>query len=62
MDEQMRAARIFAASAVALIQAMGMQAENDQRKAVGSSMAYTEDSFASLAGALTNDVETLRRS
>jgi hypothetical protein len=25
---------------------LGMQAENDQRKAVGSSMAYTEDDFA----------------
>jgi hypothetical protein len=26
---------------------LGMQAENDQRKAVGASMAYTENDFAS---------------
>jgi maltodextrin utilization protein YvdJ len=27
---------------------LGMQAENDQRKAVGLSMAYTEDAFVSV--------------
>lgn len=27
------------------IEAMGMQAENDQRKVIGESMAYTEHDF-----------------
>ena len=30
----------------------GMKAENDQRKALGQSMAYVEDDFASVAANL----------
>ena len=36
----------FRASVDKLATVLGMQAENDQRKAVGHSMAYTESDFA----------------
>lgn len=35
----------FERSIERLAKLLGMQAENDQRKATGSSMAYTEDDF-----------------
>lgn len=35
----------FAESVNKLQTILGMQAENDQRKAVGASMAYTEEAF-----------------
>jgi len=34
--------------ACAMIEAMGMQAENEQRKILGNSPAYVEDSFMQL--------------
>ena len=45
MTPEQKAAYVNAMSASALIEAMGMQAENQQRAAVGHSMAYTEDDF-----------------
>lgn len=45
MDEQQRVAYLNAMVACAMIEAMGMQAENEQRKACGHSMAYTMDNF-----------------
>ena len=43
-----RAAYVQAQAACALIAAMGMQAENEQRKVRGESMAYVEDDFHKL--------------
>lgn len=40
--------RLFAASVDRLAVILGMQAENDHRKAVGSSMAYVEKDFTSV--------------
>ena len=40
--------RRFEDSVNRMIEAMGMQAENDQRKIVGDSMAYSEDDFRKL--------------
>ena len=40
--------RTFQQSVDKLARILGMQAENDQRKAVGASMAYVEDDFASV--------------
>jgi hypothetical protein len=40
-----RGAFLISQSVCALITAMGMQAENEQRKHLGQSMAYQEDSF-----------------
>jgi hypothetical protein len=40
-----RAVGAFESSVNRLQTILGMQAENDQRKAVGASMAYTEDAF-----------------
>ena len=48
MNETSRAAFLQSQVACAMIEAMGMQAENEQRKAVGHSMAYTEDAFVQL--------------
>ena len=48
MDEVQKAAYVMAQTACALIEAMGMVAENEQRKALGQSMAYTEDAFVDL--------------
>lgn len=48
MNEEQKAAFLNSQVACAMIEAMGMQAENEQRKACGLSMAYTEDSFVSL--------------
>jgi len=55
MDEMQRAAFIIAQAAFIIAQAAvlharvaGMQAENMQRAAVGSSMAYSEDAFAAV--------------
>ena len=45
MENDIRYASVNASIARAMIRAMGMTAENEQRKAVGHSMAYTEDSF-----------------
>ena len=45
MDEQQRAAFLISQSVAALIETMGMHAENMQREQLGHSMAYTEDSF-----------------
>lgn len=45
MNREQRIAYIISQSAAALITAMAMQAENDQRKHLGQSMAYQEDAF-----------------
>ena len=45
LDESMRS---FERSVNKMVAALGMQAENDQRKQLGHSMAYTENDFASL--------------
>jgi len=45
MEENARAAYIISQSAVAIIRALGMQAENKQREHLGKSMAYQEDAF-----------------
>lgn len=46
MTDEQRAAVINARAATAMIRAMGMQAENDQRKHRNESMAYGEADFA----------------
>lgn len=46
VDRFVGAVEMFRISVDKLNTTLGMQAENDQRKAVGSSMAYTEDAFA----------------
>lgn len=38
--------RMFETSVNRLATILGMQAENDQRKVIGASMAYTEEDFA----------------
>lgn len=43
-----RSVEQFRVSVDKLAAVLGMQAENDQRKAVGASMAYTEFDFASV--------------
>ena len=48
MTPEQAAAFVQAAVARATITAMAMQAENDQRKAVGASMAYDEAAFVAL--------------
>lgn len=48
MTDEQRAAFVMSQSACALIEAMGMHAENMQRQAVGHSMAYTEHAFDDL--------------
>ena len=48
MTEEQNAAYVFSQSACALIEAMGMVAENKQREGLGHSMAYTEEAFDAL--------------
>jgi len=48
MSEEQRIAYLNAMVATAMIEAIGMQAENMQRKVVGSSMAYTMDDFVKI--------------
>jgi hypothetical protein len=45
MSDAIKAATINARCATALIRAMGMQAENEQRKVRGESMAFVQDAF-----------------
>jgi hypothetical protein len=45
MNENQRAAYLISQSAAAMIEAMGMQAENTQREHRGESLAYVEDDF-----------------
>ena len=48
MNEDQDAAYIVSQSVCALIEAMGMTAENNQRIHRGQSMAYTEEAFTAL--------------
>jgi len=48
VEQFARSVSTFEGSVNRLQAILGMQAENDQRKAVGASMAYTEDAFASV--------------
>lgn len=48
MDPVQRAAFLMSQTACALIEAMGMQALNKQREALGHSMAYDDQAFADL--------------
>ena len=48
MNENQQAAFIVSQSASALIEAMGMVAENEQRKHRGESIAYPEAAFTAL--------------
>lgn len=45
MTSEIAAAQINARCATAMIRALGMQAENQQRQHQGLSPAYTEDAF-----------------
>ena len=45
MDKEQRIAYINAMTVCAQIECAGMVAENEQRKAIGASMAYTEEAF-----------------
>ncbi len=47
VDRFERSVEQFRLSVDKLAAVLGMQAENDQRKAVGASMAYMENDFAS---------------
>ena len=49
MTEEQKAAYVFAQAVSALADICGMMAENFQRQAIGSSMAYVEDSFVGVA-------------
>ena len=44
-DDAGNAARVAWAAALLFARVSGMNAENDQRKVVGSSMAYTDDAY-----------------
>ena len=48
LTPEQQAAFVMARSACAMITAMGMAAENDQRKALGQSMAYQDTDFQAL--------------
>lgn len=48
MTPEQEAAYVIAQSASAVIEAMGMAAENQQRAHQGASMAYVEDHFNAL--------------
>lgn len=48
MNTEQRIAYQNAQTTAAMIEAMGMQAENQQRAALGHSMAYTENAFVNL--------------
>ena len=48
IDRFERCTEQFRLSVDKLVTAIGMQAENDQRKVVGASMAYAETDFANL--------------
>lgn len=48
MSEEQRVAYLNAMVACAMIEAMGMQAENEQRKACGYSMAYDAAAFVAV--------------
>lgn len=48
MGEEQRAAFLMSQAACALIEAMGMVALNEQRKAQGYSMAYDDSAFFNL--------------
>lgn len=45
MGDELKLARIMARCTTALIRAMGMQAENQQREHQGNAMAYDEAAF-----------------
>jgi hypothetical protein len=42
-----RSVEVFRSSIDKMATVLGMQAENDQRKSIGASMAYTENDFVS---------------
>lgn len=48
MTDEQRAAFVFSQSTCALIEAMGMVAENKYREHRGETIAYVEDSFDAL--------------
>lgn len=48
MSPEQQAAYIVSQSVCAMIEAMGMQAENKQRDAIGASMAYVAADFAAV--------------
>lgn len=48
MTDEQRAAFVFSQSACALIEAMGMVAENKHREQCGHSVAYGDEAFAAL--------------
>ena len=50
MDENRQSRLLFSLCVCAMIRALGMQAENEQRKHRGESMAYDEEAFASIIG------------
>lgn len=48
MGEHQRIAFLFAQSVAAMIEALGMQAENDRSKVMGETPMYGEDAFNNL--------------
>ena len=48
MNENENAAYVMSQAACALIEAMGMHAENMQRQQLGQSMAYSDEAFLKL--------------
>jgi hypothetical protein len=48
MTEEQKAAYVIAMSACAMIKALGMMADNQQREHRGESMAYTNEQFDAL--------------
>lgn len=59
MNKEEKAAFINSQSVCAMIEAMGMQAENKQREVLGNSMAYSDEDFFNLInryGISHNDV------
>lgn len=63
--EATRAARLFLESLSAIVrcqaQVAGMTAENQQRAAVGSSMAYTDDGFTRSIDEMMAEVDRVNR-
>ena len=48
MSDSENAAYVFSQSVCAMVEAMGMAAENQQREHRGESIAYDEDAFAAI--------------
>ena len=61
MDKTGAAAYVVSQAAAAVIEALGMHAENQQRQACGCSMAYDQSAFVEVIAARGLDPKAVRR-